>query len=141
MHLGQTDRAQVDASRDQRRAGKLRRDARIGVARVEHVLGRRAAGERRADADARGEEDRLLRPLQRLAHRGDVAFVFPGVLEERLEIVIECAMDHRISRGRAAGERLGLFQITAMDVDAGRFEPPGAGVGAGEAEHLVTCRE
>ena len=61
------------------------------------------------------------------------------VVEEGREIVVERAVDHRVSGRSAAGERLGLFQVAAMNFDAGRFEPPGTGVGAGEAEHLMAA--
>jgi hypothetical protein len=52
MHMRQADGADVDAPRGQRRTRELGRDARIGVMRVEHVLGRRAAADRRTRSRA-----------------------------------------------------------------------------------------
>ncbi len=55
--------------------------------------------------------------------------------------MIERAVDHRIRRRCAAGERLGLFQIAAVDFHTRRLELPGTGVGAGQAEHLMAATQ
>jgi hypothetical protein len=108
---------------------------------VEHILGRGGTRFGIADARPRSDQQRAVGPLEHVAHSLDGAAVLLAIRQEVGEIVVERGVDYRIRLIRAGTERLGMFQIAAMDPRAGTFEGARAGIGSRQAENLVPRRE
>jgi hypothetical protein len=106
------------------------------VRRVEDVLARELSPTA-THAGAGGDDEGALGAGERGADGLDVPLVLLAVLHEAGEVVVEGAVDDGVGLLRAALERGWVFEVAAVRLGTGSGELLRAGVGAGEAEHLV----
>ncbi len=109
------------------------------MAGVEHVLSRQLARTGAADACAGRDQQRLVRALQRLAHRLDGADVLRAVGDEVGEVVIESAVDDRVRPGGAVGQGLRIFKIGAMRLRTRSRQRARPGVGTRHSQNPVAA--
>ena len=56
-------------------------------------------------------------------------------------LVLEGQVDHPVGVGRRLGQAVGVVEVAPLDDGAGRFQPLGRCLGAGQADHLVAGTE
>ena len=67
----------------------------------------------------------------------DDATVFPGVLHELREVVVERGMDDGIRGGRTCRKALRVFERAPMHLGPRSGQPAGACIRAAKAQHLM----
>ncbi|MNY72076.1 hypothetical protein D3C86_2105510 [compost metagenome] len=55
--------------------------------------------------------------------------------------MVEGGVDHRVGRGRGAGQAVLVVQVAAHRFGARRLQRPHAGFGAAQPQHLVAVRD
>ncbi len=139
VNLRQPDHRHIDAGVQQRIAGEFRGNARIGVAGVEDVLAGQLAMSGAAHADAGRDHQRPVGTGERGAERGNDMAVLFAVLDKPREIMVERRVDHGVRLRRTIAQALGILERAAMHLGARGGQRIGAGVGTGDADHLVAC--
>jgi hypothetical protein len=120
-----------------RGACDFRCGSRIGVIEVEYVFPRGLAGAGVAHARSGRDDQRTVGPLECGAQRLDRVPVLVAIRHEVREIMVEGGVDDGVCLRRSGAKAVRILQRAPVHLCAGRHQRSGAGVGSGQADHLM----